>query len=321
MLDVCFVFLDQKWQFLAVLNLYFDCASIFYVSIFSAYVSIFSAKNVHILTARDLVDVGFEFLEQNWINYDNVWRMFRLSRPKMDIIRLCSTIFSNFSTFLALSNLFFDFLGQNGHTSTVLDLCFNTARLMFWLSRSKLCMFRVCSNFVSTELDKYFDCARRMFRLYFFVNFGYVLIVFDLFFHILNQIGYVSTILEVCSDFLDQSWAYYKCVQLFFRLCLTYVLTFWAKNKHILTVLDLVCDYCRRMFRFSRSKLGMFGLSSTFVSMCSTNVLIVLDLLFVFRGQKWAYFDYAEPMFWLCSTYVLTFLMTIGHFSTVFEVC
>ena len=111
-----------------------------------------------------------------------------------------------------------------------------------------------------------------------------------------TKIGYFSTVLDLCFDFPDQNWAYF--------------------------------DSARPIFRLSRPKLGMcLTYDSTFL----TEIGHVFDLCFDFPDHNWACFDCARlmfrlskpklGMFRLCSTYVLTFPIKIGHVSIVLDLC
>ena len=87
---------------------------------------------------------------------------------------------------------------------------------------------------------------------------------------------YVSTVLDLCFDFLDQNLVCFDCARPMCRLCSTYVLT----------VLDLCVDCAQLMFRFPRPKLGMFRLS--------------LVLFFESIDRNRVCFDFARPMCRLC---------------------
>ena len=99
------------------------------------YVSTFVDQSWDVWTVLDL---SLDFLDQNWVCFDCVRPMSRISRPKLGMFRLCSTYVSTFST-------------KVGYVSTVLDLCFDfldqswecfdCARPMSRLSRPKLGMF------------------------------------------------------------------------------------------------------------------------------------------------------------------------------------
>ena len=79
-------------------------------------------------------------------------------------------------------------------------------------------MFRPCSRYLSTVLEISFDCARRMFRRR-STNFRYVSNVFEICFDCAQgmfqrasecyKFGYVSTVLEVSVDVLDQLLIYF----------------------------------------------------------------------------------------------------------------
>ena len=368
-LDLCLDFLDQSW-------VCFDCArpmprlsrqKLGMFRLCSTYVSTFSTKVGYVWTVLGLC---LDFLDQSWVCFDCARPMFRLSRPKLRMFWLCSTYVSTFST-------------KVGYVSTVLDLCldfldqswvcFDCARPMSRLCRSKLGMFRLCSTYVSTFstkvgyvsivldlcldfLDKSwvcFDCARPMSRLsrpklgMFRLCSAYVS-TFS------TKVGYVSTVLDLCLDFLDQSWVCFDCARPMsrlsrpklgmFRLCSTYASTFSTKVGYVSTVLDLCLDFldqswvcldcARPMSRLSRQKLGMFRLCSTYVSTFSPKVgyvSTVLDLCFDFLDQSWECFDCARPMsrlsrsklgmFRLCSTYVSTFSTKVGYVSIVLDLC
>ena len=209
--------------------------------------------------------------------------MSRLSLPKLGVFRLWSTYVSTFSIkvgfVLTVLVLCLDFLDQS-------CVCFDCARPMSRLSRPKLGRFRLCSTYVSTFLTK---------------------------------VGYVLTVLDLCLDFLDQSWVRFDCARPIsrlsrpklgmFRLCSTYVSTFSTKVGYVSTVLDLgldfidqswVCFDCARpMSRLSLPKLGTFRLCSAYASTFSTKVgyvSTVLDLCLDFLEQSWVCFDCTCPM-------------------------
>ena len=298
----------------------------------ATYVSNFSTKVGNVSTVLDLC---FDFLDQSWVCFDCARPMFRLSRPKLGMFRLCSTYVSTFSTkvgyVLTVLVLCLDFLDQSW-------ACFDCARIMSRHSRPKLGMFRLCSAYVLTFSTK---------------------------------VGYVSTVIDLCLDFLDQSWECFDCARPMsrlsrpklgmFRLCSTYVSTFSTKVGYVSTVLDLCLDFldkswvcfdcARPMSRLSRPKLGMFRLCSTYASTFSTKVgyvSTVLDLCLDFLDQSWVCLDCARPMsrlsrqswvcfdcappmsrlsrpklgmFRLCSTYVSTFSTKVGNVSTVLDLC
>ena len=368
-LDLCLYFLDQSWEC-------FDCArpmsrlSLPKLGVFrlwSTYVSTFSIKVGFVLTVLVLC---LDFLDQSCVCFDCARPMSRLSRPKLGRFRLCSTYVSTFLT-------------KVGYVLTVLDLCldfldqswvrFDCARPISRLSRPKLGMFRLCSTYVSTFstkvgyvstvldlcldfLDKIwvcFDCARPMPRLS-RQKLGMFRLCSTYVSTFSTKVGYVWTVLDLCLDFLDQSWVCFDCARPMprlsrqklgmFRLCSTYVSTFSTKVGYVWTVLGLCLDFLDKswvcfdcappMSRLSRPKLGMFGLCSAYVSTFSTKVgyvSTVLDLCFDFLDKSWVCFDCAPPMprlsrpklgmFRLCSTYVSTFSTKVGYVSTVLDLC
>ena len=333
-LDLCLDFLDQSW-------VCFDCArpmsrlsrpKLGMFGLCSSYVSTFSTKVGYVSTVLDLC---LDFLDQSWVCLDCARPMSRLSRQKLGMFRLCSTYVSTFST-------------KVGYVSTVLDLCldfldqswvcFDCARPMSRLSRPKLGMFRLCSTYVSTFSTK---------------------------------VGYVSTVLGLCLDFLDQSWVCFDCARPMsrlsrpklgmFGLCSAYVSTFSTKVGYVSTVLDLCLDFldqswvcfdcARPMSRLSRPKLGMFRLCSTYVSTFSTKSWVCFDCARPMSrlsrpklgmvdcartyvstfSRKLGMFRLCRPMsrlsrqklgmFRLCSTYVSTFSTKVGYVSTVLDLC
>ena len=368
-LDLCFDFLDQSWEC-------FDCArpmsrlsrpKLGMFRLCSTYVSTFSPKVGYVSTVLDLC---FDFLAQSWACFDCARIMSRLSRPKLGMFGLCSAYVSTFSTKVGyvstVLHLCLDFLAQSW-------VCFDCARPMFRLSRPKLGMFRLCSNYVltfstkvgyvSTVLDlcldfldkswECFDCARPMSRLS-RPKLGMFRLCSTHIWTFSTKVGYVSTVLDPCLDFLDKSWVCFDCARPMsrlsrpklgmFGLCSAYVSTFSTKVGYVSTVLHLCLDFlaqgwvcfdcARPMFRLSRPKLGMFRLCSTYVSTFSTKVgyvSTVLDLGLDFIDQSWVCFDCARPMsrlslpklgvFRLCSTYVSTFSIKVGYVLTVLFLC
>ena len=207
------------------------------------------------------------------------------------------------------------FLIKIWYVSTVLDDCSDFTRPMFCLSRLKMGMFWLCSTYISIMLDSgfvfldhnwvCFDCARRVFWLFpskldkFRLWSKYVLIV-------LMKVGHILTHM--------------------FR-------SFW-QNAHISTVLNLCSDYACCIFWLVRSKVGMFRLSRSKFGrfwLCSTFVLIMLDVCFDFLDHNWVCFDCARPifrlsrpeigMFGLCSKYVLLFSIETGYVLTMLDIC
>ena len=316
----------------------------------SSFVSTFSTKVGNVSTVLDLC---LDFLDQSWVCFDCARPMSRLSRPKLGMFRLCLTYISTFST-------------KVGYVSTVLGLCldfldqswvfFDCARPMPRLSRQKLGMFRLCSTYVSTFSTKVgyvwtvlglcldfldqswvcFDCAPPMSRLS-RPKLGMFRLCLTYVSTFSTKVGNVSTVLDLCLDFLDQSWVCFDCARPLsrlyrqklgmFRLCSTFVSTFSTK-------VWACFDCARPMPRLSRQKLGMFRLCSTYLSTFSTKVgyvWTVLGLCLDFLDQSWVCFDCAPPMsrlsrpklgmFRLCSTYVSTFSTKVGNVSTVLDLC
>ena len=110
-LDLCFDFPDHNWAC-------FDCARLMFrlsrpklgmFRLCSTYVLTFPTKIGHVSIVLDLC---FDFPDHNWACFDCARLMFRLSRPKLDMFRLCSTYVLTFPT-------------KIGHVSIVLDLCFD----------------------------------------------------------------------------------------------------------------------------------------------------------------------------------------------------
>ena len=198
---------------------------------------------------------------------------------------------------------------QNGHTSTVLDLCFDSARLRFCFSRSQLGMIRLCWKYVSTFLIKVghfltvlnlcFDIAWPLFRRSRpKMAIIWLCSIFIMFFSI-----YVLTAFDLFFDFIGQKWEHFDCARRMLRLLLKYVSIFFFKIGYVSTMIQ-VC------FGFHDQK----GHILTVLNLCFD----ILDLSFdcarpffrLFR-PKWAIFDCARPMFRLLSTYVSIFLIKI----------
>ena len=268
--------------------------------------------------------LGFVFLDHNWVWFDCARRVFWLFPAKLGKFRLWSKFVSIVLMKIdhILTHIFRSFW-QNGHTSTVLDLCFDSARLRFCFSRSQLGMVRLCWKYVST----------------FLIKVGHFLTVLNLCFDIAWPLFRRSrpkmAIIWLCSIFV-------LFFSIYVWLRLTCFLILLAKNGNILIVLDVCCDYCQSMFQFFPSKLGMFRLWFKYVSvfmikmgifwLCSTCGLDFLDLSFdcarpffrLFR-PKWAIFDCARPMFRLLSTYVSIFfdlnLICLDCARPLFRLC
>ena len=371
-IDLCLDFLDQSWEC-------FDCArpmsrlsrpKLGMFRLCSTYVSTFSTKVGYVSTVLDLC---LDFLDKSWVCFDCARPMSRLSRPKLGMFRLCSTYASTFSTKLGMFRLCSTYVStfstKVGYVWTVLGLCTR-------LSRQSWDMFRLCSTYVST-----FSRKLGMFRLC-----STYVSTFS------TKVGNVSTVLDLCLDFLDQSWVCFDCArprsQLYrpklgmFRLCSklclatfstkvgtfsscarNYVSIFSIKVEYVLSVLFLCLDFldqswacfdCARiMSRLSRPKLGhmfrtVLGLCLDFLDQswvcfdCARplsrlsrpklgHVSTVLDLCLDFRDQSRVCLDCARPksrlsrpklgMFRLCATYVSTFSIKVGYVLTVLVLC
>ena len=129
--------------------------------------------------------------------------MFRLSRPKLGMFRLCSTYVLTFQT----------------EIRHVLDLCFAfpdrnwaCARLMFRLSRPKLGMFRLCFDLPVLHLcfdfpDRNLACAR-LSRGFAFPDRNWARLMFLTYVSTFpTKIGHVSIVLHLCFDFPDRNLA------------------------------------------------------------------------------------------------------------------
>ena len=152
-----------------------------------------------------MLDLSFDFPDQNWACFDCVRLMFRLSGPKLGMFRLCSTYVLTFPT-------------KIGHVLIVVELCFDfpdqnraCARLMFWLSRPKLGMCLTYVSFFQTKIEH----------------------VLDLCFDFPDQNWICFSCARFVFDFPDQNWGYFDSAWPIFRLsrpklCMwsTYVSTF-----------------------------------------------------------------------------------------------
>ena len=140
---------------------------------------------------------------------------------------------------------------------------FRLCSTYFRLSRPQLCMFRLGSTYVSTELDLCFDWPLPILAELYLSGFdlstffsrsklGSFWLCFGWLF------GYVSIVLDVCFD----------CDQSIFRLILTYVST----------AFDLSFNFAWPIVRVSWLKSDMFRLSSTYAS-------TVFDIISFFRQK------------------------------------
>ena len=116
------------------------------------------------------------------------------------------------------------------------------SRPMFWLSRAKLGMFRMCSTYVSTVLDLCFDCARPMFRLS------------------QPKLG----LFRLCSIYVSTFSTY---VSTFW----TSVLTFSTKIDYASTFSTYVLTFSTYVLTFS-TKIGMFWLCAPLKINCFSTV-------------------------------------------------
>ena len=99
------------------------------------------------------------------------------------------------------------------YNSVVLDLCFDCARRMFGLFRSKLSVFRLCSTYVwsfSVEIE------------------------------------YVSTVLDVCLVFFGQNRVCFGCARRMFSLFRSKLSMFRPCSTYVSIVLDLCFDFLNR---------------------------------------------------------------------------
>ena len=108
-------------------------------------------------------------------------------------------------------------------------------------------MFRLCSTYISTFSTKIRYVSTVLDLCFDSLNqFEYVSTVLDLCFDSLNQFEYVSTVLDLCFDSLDQIRVCFDCV--------------------------------RPMFRLSRLDSGMFRLCPTYILTLLTKIGYILTL-------------------------------------------